>query len=236
MNTNNPGDVLSHEKETVSQSALEKRPRIPGWVRSVAPVLVSIGILYYYFHDENFQDIVDACKKANLWIAIPAMILPQLIEWITGTLLVERHFRWFHGPFSFRDYFWVRGAMYILMFVNPALGGGGLLLYQQRKAQITWRKIMGIVLFRIGLALFGMAVIMIPLTLLIYHYELDEKIQLNLYVWWGFLIFGRDFSCYSHIEQPPKPAIWYKPISHCIHITACDSVRPSFSNSTIIHL
>ena len=42
-----------------SLTAPERRTLLPGWVRTVAPVLVSFGILYYYFHDENLADILE---------------------------------------------------------------------------------------------------------------------------------------------------------------------------------
>jgi hypothetical protein len=164
--------------------------RIPGWVKKIVPVLVSVGILYYYFLDQEWELLIDACTRADLWLAVFAIVIPQLVVWFTGTLIVERHFSWFHGPFPFWKYLFIHGSAYILMFVNTALGGGGLLLYQQRKAQITWRKLMGIVLFRIGLALFGLSVVMIPVTLAMYQYGLAEEARINMYVWWGFLIFG----------------------------------------------
>jgi hypothetical protein len=167
----------------------EKRPLIPNWAKKVVPVMVSVGILYYYFHDQNWQEIYIACSRANLWLAVPAVVVPQLVFWFMGTLLVERQFKWFHGPFPFWSYFWVHGAMYILMFINPALGGGGLLLYQQRKANITWRKLLGIILFRTGVGVgWGMMFVMIPATLALHYYGLADKVNINLYIWWFVLI------------------------------------------------
>jgi len=164
--------------------------RVPGWAKKVIPILVSVGILLYYFNDQDWHEIIKACKRADLLQAALAILIPQLVVWFTGTLVVERHFKWFHGRFPYWDYFWIHGAVYILMFVNTALGSGGLLLYQQRKGQISWRKLMGIVLFRIGLSLFGMAVLMIPITLAMYKYDLVEGARINMYAWWGILIFG----------------------------------------------
>jgi len=112
------------------------------------------------------------------------------VFWFIETLLVERHMKWFHGPFPFWTFFWVRGSIYILMFVNVALGSGGVLLYTQRRARITWRKLAGIILFRFGLMLWAISVIMVPLTLAMHYYGLTEKARINMYVWWGFLIFG----------------------------------------------
>jgi hypothetical protein len=172
------------------QETVQQPGRIPVWVKRVVPIIVSAAILYYYFHDKDWQVLWEATARATLWLAILAIVAPQLVHWYFHTLLVQQHFEWFHGPFPLWDYFWVRGAMYILMFVNPVLGGGGVLLYTQRKAKITWTKLWGIILFRIGLMLWGFSVFMIPITLAMHYYGYTEQAGINMYVWWGFLIFG----------------------------------------------
>jgi uncharacterized membrane protein YbhN (UPF0104 family) len=174
----------------VSEELIEKSPeRIPGWVKRVVPILVSILILYYYFREDDLSGLKQAFENANLWIAIPAILIPLIASWFMRTLIVERHFKWFHGPFPFWSYFWVHGAINILMFINTLLGGGGLLLYQQRKANITWRKLGGILLFRVGVGTgWGMMFVMIPLTLAMQYYGYAEKAELNLYVWWFILL------------------------------------------------
>jgi hypothetical protein len=171
-------------------TSTEKLSRIPGWVKKVGPVLVSGIILYYCFQGQDWEKLMDACARANLWLAILAIVIPQLVYWYLDALMVERTFNWFHGPFPFWPYFWVKGAIYILMFVNTIIGSGGMLLYQQRKADITWNKYMGILLFRLAMAMWGIAVLMIPLTLAMHYYGLTDKTKINMYVWWGFIIFG----------------------------------------------
>jgi hypothetical protein len=119
---------------------------------------------------------------------VAAILIPQLVYWFFSALIVERNMEWFHGPFPLKAYFWIRGASYILQFINTALGGGGLMIYQQRKGNITWRKLLGMVLFRTGLGLWGIGFLMIPATLAMHHYGLAEKAEINLYVWWFILI------------------------------------------------
>lgn len=160
------------------------------WAKRIVPLLVSLFILSYYFHDQDWDKLKKAAVDSNLWLAVMALLIPQLIHWVAETYLQERHMNWFHEPFSFRDLFWVKGAIYILSFVNTALGGGGLLVYIQAKAEITWRKLMGIVLFRIGLLLWGIAVIMVPATVAMHYYGYTEKAGINMYAWWGFIVFG----------------------------------------------
>ncbi len=171
-------------------SPIEQRSWIPGWVKKLVPILVSLFILYYYFHDQDWDKLIDACIRAKLWLAILAIVIPQLAYWYLDALIVERNFRWFHGPFPLWSYFWVKGAIYILLFVNSMLGSSGMLLYQQRKARITWRKYLGILLFRLSMTIWGIAVLMIPVTLALHHYGLTEKTRINMYLWWGGIIFG----------------------------------------------
>jgi len=154
------------------------------------PVIGSVAILYYYFHDQDWEKFMEVCVKADLWLAIAAIFIPQFFFWFMGTVITERTIKWFHGPFPFWDYFWVRGALYILMFINPALGGGGRLLYEQRKAEITWVKLLGIYLFRGGVVAWGMGIILIPATYAMTYYGLDENIKINMNIWWGVLLSG----------------------------------------------
>lgn len=166
-----------------------KPPKVPGWVKKVIPALISAGILSYYLRGQDWGQLREACLRANLGLAVLAVVIPQLVQWFLGTLIVERQFKWFHGPFPFRGYFWVRGGAYILFFVNNALGGSGLLLYQKLKGRITWRKLMGLLLFRVGVGFgWGMMFVMIPATIALHHYGLAAKANLNLQLWWGILL------------------------------------------------
>ena len=163
---------------------------IPPWVKKFVPIIVSILILYYYFHDQDWNKLAEAAGKANLIIAVLAILIPQLIFWFCEVLITDRHMTWFHGPFDWRSFTWVRGAIYFLILVNPALGGGGVYIYLQRKTKMTWSKLMGIALFRFGLTIWGITILLIPATLLMHYYGMAEKAKINMWVWWAFLIFG----------------------------------------------
>jgi len=164
--------------------------RIPPWAKKVLPLLVSALILYYYFHDQDWLALWAATRRANLWLAVAAIVLPQVCFWVLDVYLTERTMVWFHGPFPLKNYFWVRGAIYILSIVNYGLSGGGVLLYLQRRGQISWRKLFGILLFRLGLAMWAIVLFLIPATLAMHYYGLAEKAKINLWVWWALLIFG----------------------------------------------
>lgn len=160
------------------------------WVRRLVPLLVSGGILYYYFHEQNWDELFEAVKEAKIIPAVLSVFVPQLIFWFFETLIAERHIRWFHGDFSFRNYFWVRGGLYILMFFNNVIGTGGIILYLKRKTGMSWNKLWGILLFRFGLTMWGINIVMVPATIGVHHFGLVDRIELNLYLWWGLLIGG----------------------------------------------
>jgi len=182
-----PSPVIEEAAPVVEKAA---KSRAGFFLKRAVPVAVSAGILYYYFHGQDWRRLWELASECTLWLALAGIVIPQLYFWVCETAVAERHFTWFHGPFPFWTFFWVRGSIYILMFINVALGSGGLLFYMQKKAEISWRKLLGIVLFRLGLTLFGIAVIMIPATFAMHHYGLMEKAHINPYLWWGFLAFG----------------------------------------------
>jgi hypothetical protein len=164
--------------------------RIPPWAKKFVPILVSAIILYYYFHSQDWSRIFVATRRINFTIAIPAIVVPQLVFWFFEALIIERQMEWFHGPFSFKEFFWVRGAAYLLMMVSPYLGSGGILAYIWKKAEIKWKKLLGITLFRFGLSMWGLCVLLIPTAPLMYYYGLFEKAKTYVWIWWGILLFG----------------------------------------------
>ncbi len=164
--------------------------RVPAFLKKALPVLVSVGILYYYFRDVEWADLVEKTARANLPLAILSIAVPQVIFWFFEALIAERHFRWFHGGFDWKSYFWARGAIYILQLINTGVSGGGVLLYLRRKTGITWSRLMGIMLFRFGLTMWGFDFLLIPSTLAAHYYGLAGDLVINIWVWWGILIFG----------------------------------------------
>ena len=66
---------------------------------------------------------------------------------------------------------------------------GGIFLYIKLKAQISWRKLLGIMLFRFGVGGgWGMMFIMIPITFLMHYMGQVVRMGLFLYIWWGILL------------------------------------------------
>jgi hypothetical protein len=164
--------------------------RIPSWVKKIMPILVSVFILYYYFHDQDWRELVNAATGSHLTLAVLAIVIPQLVFWYFDVLIVERHIVWFYGSFCFKTYFWVRGSIYLLTMIHPILGSGGVLVYLWRRIRIPWTKLWGLMLFRYGLTLWGMILLLIPITVAMHQYGLSERVRLNMWLWWGLLLFG----------------------------------------------
>lgn len=147
---------------------------IPDWIKRTLPILVSMVILYYYFHNQDWRQLLQAASRANFLLAIPSIIVPQLFFWYCEVLITKKHMVWFHKPFSFRAFFWIRGAIYLLMMINMSLGSGGILLYLWKKVRISWAKLWGIMVFRFGLTLWGLCVLLVPITVAMHHYGYTE--------------------------------------------------------------
>ncbi len=185
--------------------AIDKAPRerwrVSPWDRTALPILISAGIIFYNLSELKWADVWSAGASANLWLALPSVAVPHIAWWFLSTLLTERYFKWFHGPFPYWKYFWVHGSVHMLDFINPAVSGGVNLIYQKQKSQIGWFKLLGMVLFYHLIPLGMMAFLLVPLTLTWHYYGLYEvvgKFQLDgyvygwlwIYVWWAILLFG----------------------------------------------
>jgi len=177
----------------------QSRPRLPAWVKQYVPILISAAILFYYFHDQDWREFYDNARGARLWLAAAAAAIPQVTMWITTVLVTAWTMAWFHGPFPFWKYFWMRGAIFILQIVNNPLAAGGSLLYIQRKTGIAWWKLLGIGGFRAQLGIWAFALAMIPVTLSMHYYGLNENLKINIHLWWGWLIAQIPFLAFTWI-------------------------------------
>ncbi len=173
----------------MAESFYERKFQIPGWAKKIIPVLVSILILYYYFHGQNWAELFSAASRANILLATIAIIIPQLTVWLSNALLTSWTLNWFFGPFSFRKFFWVRGAIFMLQMINNPLGAGGSLIYIQHKTKIEWSRLLGIMGFRFQLMIWAFCVIMIPITLFMHIHGHHENVGFNIWGWWIVLVF-----------------------------------------------
>ncbi len=164
---------------------------IPSWLKTTLAIVMSAAILFYYFKDVDWRKFVDTLMAANLWMAFFAVLLPQLVMWLFGVYQNDRTFTWFHKPFAWIEYTWVKGALYLIMMINTGLGGAGNAIYLQQKTQITWTKIIAMFFFRGSVQLAAVGLCLIPLTIGMHLVGVFEKTPINPVIWWSLLIGGQ---------------------------------------------
>ncbi len=164
---------------------------LPNWVKTTSAIVISIGILAFYFKDIDWPGFIETIENANWWMAFLAVLIPQLVFWLFSVYQIERTFRWWHRGFDWKNYTWVRGALYLVMMVNTGVGGAGNVLYLQQKTQVSWMKFIAIGFFRASVQSASVGFLLIPLTLLMHVMGVFEKTPLNPWLWWTVLIVGQ---------------------------------------------
>ena len=171
----------------MKESKLKNNIRVPGWIKNIIVIIISGAILFYYFHKFNWLDILIALKRSNFVLAIFSMLIPQLFFWYTEVYITKLLINWFHGDFSFKKYFWVRGAIYFLIMINSSIGLGGIVFYIKQKTKMSWSKLLGIIFFRYILTIWGFCFLLIPVGIFMKVYLSDSYGGLNLNIWWAVL-------------------------------------------------
>ena len=167
----------------------KKNIQVPGWIKKSFLICISGIILFYYFHSYNWLDVLDAVKRSNFILAFISILIPQLFFWYIEVYITKLHVNWFHGNFSFKDYFWIRGAIYFLVMINPSVGLGGIAFYVKNKAGMSWGKLFGILVFRYLLTIWGMSILLIPVTFIMKTHWINDYSGFNLKIWWVSLSF-----------------------------------------------
>lgn len=164
---------------------------LPNWLKTVSAIVISLAILAFYFKDLDWPRFFESIENANWWMAFLAVLFPQLVFWLFSVYQIERTFRWWHRSFDWKNYTWVRGALYLVMMVNTGVGGAGNVLYLQQKTQVSWIKFIAIAFFRTSVQSASIGLLLIPLTLLMHIFGVFEKTPLNPWMWWAVLIAGQ---------------------------------------------
>ncbi len=167
-----------------------KRKGMSGWMKTALAIAVSVIILGFYFKDIEWPKFFEALEQANLWMAFFSIVISQLVFWLFGVFQTERTFNWFHKPFDWVNYMWVRGGLYLLVMVNTGLGGAGNIIYLQQKTHISWMKFISIAFFRTSVQAAAIGFALVPLTLLLHWYDIFKLLPLNPWIWWCVLIVG----------------------------------------------
>ncbi len=171
----------------MNESGFERKFQIPKWIQKSFPILVSVLILYYYFHDQNWTEILAAVSHADLFVAVVAVIFPQMAVWFTNALMTSWTMTWFHSPFPFWRFFWVRGAIFMLQMINNPLGTGGAILYIKHKTNINWLHLLGIMGFRFQLVIWSICFLLIPVTMYSHLTGANDNLGMFMWAWWIFL-------------------------------------------------
>jgi hypothetical protein len=135
--------------------------------RRVGPILawvVTSALLVYLFSRVPFEEVLDALKRGAPW-TIPAAVGLVLLIYVADCFAMWKTFGWFVARLSLREVLVIRGATYLLAFVNYAIGQGAIVYFVNRtrgvpvaRGAATILLIMGInVLVLLAMASAGLA-------------------------------------------------------------------------------
>ena len=173
------------------ENSPRRRKGLPNWLKTTLAILVSIAILAFYLKDIDWPLFFLTIKEANLWLAFFSVLIPQLIFWLFSVYQMERTFTWFHKPFPWKEFMWVRGALYLVMMINTGVGGVGNVLYLQQKTRISWLRFIALSFFRASVQTAAIGLVLIPLTIGMHVVGVFENTPLNPVIWWTILIVGQ---------------------------------------------
>ncbi|MBL4866839.1 MAG: hypothetical protein JKY67_10755 [Pseudomonadales bacterium] len=170
------------------------RPKIPNWIKTAVALTVSLFFLVYYFRDIDWSEVSIAIANANLTLAIFSLLISQIIFWIFDVYQRDRHFTWFHGPFPWKDYFWVRGALYLIMMFNTSIAMAGLAVYLKKRTHVSWTRFFAIAWFRLVLHISGWTLVLAAITAGFIFTGTTDKLSFSMYpygyLWIAFLVSG----------------------------------------------
>jgi len=158
--------------------------------KTLATLVVSFLILAYYFYDQNWSDILKAAEHANISLALGSFFFLVIGQWLIEVYFRGMHFTWFHGPFPWKDYFWMRGALHLVLLINGPLSGGARMLYLVKKTGITWTLYFGLAVFRLILLSGVVASIMLLATFSMLKEGLFEQSGIPEGYWFAFIIWN----------------------------------------------
>ena len=171
------------------------RKHLSFW-RRVITLLVSIAILSFYFRKIEWHELAKAFGSADLWLFFPARLGQVLLYLFIDVYLLQRLIVWFHKPISYRKVLYGRASLYLFSLINPQLANGGMFLYLMRKAEISWKKLLGLVIFRLAWSVwslnFGVSLVLAATFLLKLNYNAPVSMKLilgTLFTIWASLVF-----------------------------------------------
>jgi uncharacterized membrane protein YbhN (UPF0104 family) len=181
---------VNKEDPTAKQDNNNKIKKIVS-VKQILPALViSFSILFYFFYNQNWSELFQIAKSANLLLAMSMFLVMVVCQWLIEIYLRGMHFTWFHGPFPWIDYFWMRGALYLVLIINGPLSGAARVLYLVKKTSISWTLFLGISVFRILLLSGFVGLVMLAATLPMLKGGLFEQSGISVFYWSAFIVWN----------------------------------------------
>jgi hypothetical protein len=92
---------------------------------------VTVSLLVYIFHSISFSEMATALHSAAAW-TIPVLAVLILGVYLGDSFAIWKTFGWFVTPLSFREVLVVRGATYLLAFLNYTVGQGAIVYFVKR--------------------------------------------------------------------------------------------------------
>jgi hypothetical protein len=92
---------------------------------------VTLSLLVYIFRRISFSQMTTALHGAESW-TIPVLVVLILGVYLGDSFAIWKTFGWFVTPLSFREVMVVRGATYLLAFVNYTVGQGAIIYFVNR--------------------------------------------------------------------------------------------------------
>lgn len=155
--------------------------------KTILALIVSVLILAYYFYDQNWSAIFAATQHANIPLATAVFFFMVIAQWLIEVYLRGKHFTWFYGPFPWKDYFWMRGALFLVVIINGPLSGAARVLYLVKKTGISWTLYFGLGLFRLVLLGGIIAILMLLVTYPMLQENLFKESNISLFYWSLFI-------------------------------------------------
>jgi len=166
-------DALVHYMVTVMKAWMSvSNFSIWNSLRRVLPIVVSVALLYYYFRNVSWPEVIAAARGADAGLLIAGRALPVFVYWWLGAQVTQRLITWFHKPVPLRDIFWARGALSLLLLINMVFSSGGFFIYLIRKTGVSALKLIGMFLFAAGVLIWGYAILLTPAAVYIsFHHQ-----------------------------------------------------------------
>jgi len=170
------------------------RGRITFWRRAVT-LLISVVILSFYFRRVDWHELRAALANVNLGLFLVPRLMQVLLYLFVDVYLLQRLLVWFHRPISYSKVLYGRASLYLFSLINPQLANGGMFLYLMRKAEVSWRKLLGLVIFRVLCSVwslnFGVSLVLAATFLLKLDYNSAVSMRLILgivFALWASLV------------------------------------------------